>query len=196
MDLRIKRITLWPGEGMSSITAVPYAGVVMTRARSLLSWGGLAAALLGVMLARWTWLFLAPASAAMPPAAWEASADAGRVFGKAAVPAAAGAAALGDIKLIGVFANRTKGFAVMQVGGKQIGVAQGDDVKPGVRLVETHPDYVVLDQGGANQRVDLSGAAAAPSPDIPSRGIPTPGESAVLEAAPQRDMARMEARRP
>lgn len=195
MDLRIKRIRLWPGEGKSSIKAVPYAGAVMTRARPLLSWGALTAALLGVMLARWTWLLLAPEGAAMPPAAWEASDDAGRVFGKAAVPTAANTAALGNIKLIGVFANRTKGFAIMQVDGKQIGVAQGDDVKPGVRLVETHPDYVVLDQGGIGQRVDLAGAAAAPSPDIPSRSIPAPTESAALEATPRRDMVRMEAGR-
>lgn len=164
---------LWRREGRSSITAVPYAGGVAARARSLLSWGALAAALLGVMLARWTWLLLAPEGAALPPAAWEASEDAGRVFGTAAGPAAAAMAAPANIKLIGVFANRTKGFAIMQVDDKQIGVAQGEDVRPGLRLAETHPDYVVLDQGGVTQRVELSGAPAAPAaPAMPAGALP------------------------
>lgn len=189
MDLRIKRIKLWPGEGKSSITAAAYGGTLAARARPLFSWGVLAAALLGVTLARWTWLLLAPAGAAMPPAAWEASDDAGRVFGTAAAPAAAATAALGNIKLIGVFANRTKGFAIMQVDDKQIGVAQGDDVKPGLRLAETHADYVVLDQGGVSQRVDLTGAAPAPSPAVPSHATPPGGPTGLVPTPPQPDAA-------
>jgi Type II secretion system protein C len=142
----------------------------VSRAGSLLSWSALAAAVLGVMAARWTWLLLTPDGAAMPPAAWEEASDnAGRVFGTAPAPAAAAGAAPINIKLVGVFANRTKGFAILQVDDKQIGVAQGDEVRPGLRLAETHADYVVLNQGGATQRVQLTGAAA-PSGAVPVLG--------------------------
>lgn len=180
MDLGIKLIKFRPWGGKSQITAVPYARALLARAVSLFSWNALIAALLGIMLARWAWLLFAPADAVMPPAAWEASDDAGRVFGTATESAAVATVALGNIKLIGVFANQTKGFAIMQVDGKQLGVAQGEDIKPGVRLVETHPDHVVLSQGGVESRVVLTGAPAIPSPAMPApaalpRSIQPPG---------------------
>jgi len=67
---------------------------------------------------------------------------------------------MANIKLIGVFAHRTKGFAVMLVDEKQVGVALGEEVRPGIRLAETHADHVVLEQGGARRRVDMTGTAA------------------------------------
>lgn len=144
----------------------------MNRLRRITSWRTLGAALLGIILARWTWLLFAPVGAAMAPATWQASPDSGQLFGKAPLTAGATATAAppANIKLIGVFANRTKGFAVMEVNNKQIGVAQGDDVSPGVRLEETHADYVVLSQGGVRQRVMLSGAPS-PGPGSPAAGI-------------------------
>lgn len=180
MDFRLKRIISWPKGGKPSISAAPYAGAMIARAGPLFSWWALAAILLGVMLARWTWLLFTPHSAVMPPAVGEVSTDAGHVFGTATGPAAVATVAAGNIQLVGVFANRTKGFAIMQVDGKQIGVAQGEDVKPGLRLAETHPDHVVLDQSGVAQRVDLTGAPPAPAlartPAItPQVGLPSAG---------------------
>lgn len=137
----------------------------MARVRRIFSWGALGAALLGVVAARWTWLLFAPAGAAMPPVAWEPSDDGERLFGTAPESAAAITLTAGDIKLVGVFANSTKGFAVMQIDDRQVGVALGHEVRPGVRLVETHSDYVVLDQGGVRERVILSGAPARASPN-------------------------------
>jgi len=124
------------------------------------SWQAVGAALLGIVLAKWTWALLAPASPAMPAAGWEGSGEAARLFGTAPVQEAPALASASNIKLIGVFAHRTQGFAVLQMDDKQIGVALGEEVKPGIRLVETYADHVVLEQGGASQRVDLSGASA------------------------------------
>lgn len=154
-------------------------------AQRFFSWRGLGAALLGVMLAKWTWVLLAPAGPAMPVAALEATGDAGRLFGTASVADAAAQASLGNIKLIGVFAHRTRGFAVLQSDDKQIGVALGEEVKPGVRLVETRADHVVLEQGGVRQRVDITGAAASggTSPGTSGPAIAPPGNASSASSA-------------
>lgn len=173
---------------MSSILAVS-KGKSSGIALNFLSWQGLGAALLGVMLAKWTWVLFAPGSPAMPVAAWEASDDAGRLFGTARVQEAP-SAPMGNIRLIGVFAHRTKGFAVMQIDEKQIGVALGEEVKPGIRLMETYSDHVMLEQAGMRQRVNLAGASApagvsvAPPSGMPA-GVTAPDNSAILSASSQ-----------
>lgn len=158
------------------VIAASLAGKPGALARQVFSWHALGAAILGAVLAKWTWVLLSPASAAMPPAAWEAADDAGRLFGTARVAEAQAAAPLSNIKLIGVFAHRTKGFAVLQVDDKQIGVAQGEEIKPGIRLVETHGDHVMIEQAGVRQRVELTGAAA-------SGGMPAPATAPAFAPA-------------
>lgn len=165
MRLRIK---FWP-QGMVSAISARATGKPAGLARQFFSWQGVGAAVLGVLLAKWTWLLFAPASPAMPAAAWEASGEAERVFGTVSVADTAALSSLGNIKLIGVFAHRTRGFAVMQVDEKQIGIGLGDEVKPGVKLVETHADYVLLERADIRQRVDLTGASS------PSVAGPVPG---------------------
>jgi hypothetical protein len=166
-----------PVIGKSSTAGMQPSGTELSRARRFFSWGGLGAALLGVMFARWTWLLFAPAGAVMPPALPEASDDAGRLFGTAHQTAAAAATALtfSNIKLIGVFANPVQGFAVVRIDGKQRSVPLGAEVSPGVRLVETHRYYVVLDQGGVRSRLDLSAASA---PAVSGAGPPQPASGA------------------
>jgi len=156
------RIRLWP-QTMTMASSVQATGKIGGVLRQFFSWRSVGAALLGVLLAKWTWLLFAPASPAIPAAAWEASAEAERVFGTASVTDTSAPATLGNIKLVGVFAHRTRGFAVMLVDEKQIGVGQGDEVKPGIRLVETHADHVILERAGIRQRVDLT-SVAAPEP--------------------------------
>ncbi len=171
MRLRVK---FWRQGTMPFVSGAPAArlGGLL---RGLFSWQGLGAALLGMMLAKWAWALLGPASQAMPSAEWKTSADADRLFGTASVTDAQSSASLGNIKLVGVFANRSKGFAVMQVDEKQVGVALGEEVTPGVRLVETHPDHVTLERGNERQRVDLS-AGIAPGATVVAapRGVPAP----------------------
>jgi general secretion pathway protein C len=41
---------------------------------------------------------------------------------------------------------------VVQLDAKQIlAVHEGDDVAPGVRLAEVHPDHVILERGGTRE---------------------------------------------
>jgi general secretion pathway protein C len=112
-----------------------------------------ALALLGVVLAYWTWVWLAPAAAARAPAAPESAASSvssAGLFGSAS----AGAAASGSIRLIGVVAawGDRRGHAVLRLDGKTtVAVLQGADIEPGVRLAEVHVDHIVIERSGARE---------------------------------------------
>ncbi len=114
-----------------------------------------ALALLGMVLAYWTWAWFAPrAEPRMQPATVEAGSmvSAGQVFGQAARNSAVPTGIA--IRLLGIVAaSRGRlGNAVVQLDAKQIlAVTEGGDVAPGIRLAEVHPDYVVLERGGARE---------------------------------------------
>lgn len=130
--------------------------------RLSLPWRGLGALVLGVLLARWSWILFAPHATAIAVAPEHASAvEAGRLFGAAASGVSpAGGMALPNVRLTGVFAGKP-GFAVLKLDGKQqVGVAVGEYVAPGVKLLEVHPDYVLLERAGVQQRVNLEEKAA------------------------------------
>jgi hypothetical protein len=140
-------------------------------------WGGLLATLL---LAKHVWVLFAPAEHAVPGTTVAAqSSQAEQLFGSVATTTSA--ASLNGIRPIGIFASRINGFAVMMTETGQLGVGLGGEVAPGIRLVETHADYVILERNGVRQRVDLSKAPAAaggitpvaPSP-IQVRGMTIP----------------------
>jgi general secretion pathway protein C len=119
-------------------------------------WGGLLATLL---LAKHAWVLFAPSEHAVPSTAIAAQpVQAGQLFGT--VSAATSTASLNGIRPIGIFASRKDGFAVMQTENGQVGVGVGGQVVPGIRLVETHPRYVILERNGIQQRVDLGQAPA------------------------------------
>jgi general secretion pathway protein C len=139
-------------------------------------WGGLLAMLL---LAKHAWVLFAPAEHAVPGTTVATqSAQAEQLFGT--VSTSTSSASLNGIRPIGIFASRKNGFAVMQTETGQIGVGLGGQVAPGIRLVETHADYVILERNGVQQRVDLSKAPAAtggvtPARDAaPARGMTVP----------------------
>jgi hypothetical protein len=120
-------------------------------------WGGLLAMLL---LAKHAWVLFAPAERAVPASAIASQSDgAGQMFGT--VSTASSSASLNGIRPVGIFAAGESGFAVMQTESGQVGVGVGGQIVPGVRLVETHADYVILERNGSRQRVDLDKAAAA-----------------------------------
>jgi len=134
-------------------------------------WGGLLAMLL---LAKHVWVLFAPAEHAIPGTTVATqSAQTEQLFGT--VTTASSTASLNGIRPIGIFASRKNGFAVMMTETGQIGVGLGGEVAPGIRLVETHADYVILERNGVQQRVDLGKAPAA-----------TDGISPAREAAPAR----------
>lgn len=133
-----------------------------TLLRLSLPWRGFGALVLGVLLARWSWILFAPHATATAVVPEHASAvETGRLFGSAASGVSqAGGMALPNVRLTGVFAGKP-GFAVLKLDGKQqVGVAVGENVVPGTKLLEVHPDYVLLERAGVQQRVNLEEKAA------------------------------------
>ena len=128
-------------------------------------------------LAYWTWQLVAPApSTRLPPAsAVEVDTAAiARLFG-ADAPSAAGNSVDGLV-LKGVVAP-TPGTAASAIfaprAGKDISIFIGDDVRPGVKLVEVDPDHVIVSRGGVRERIDLAIAhsTAAPRGNAVARGF-------------------------
>jgi general secretion pathway protein C len=113
-----------------------------------------ALALLVLVAAYWTWVWLAPLPESRAPAAADkgtAAGAAGALFGATrrdpSAPAPTGIA----IRLLGVVAatGGRHGYAVVQLEAKEIlAVREGEDVAPGIRLAEVGTDRVILERGG------------------------------------------------
>jgi len=114
-------------------------------------------ALLGLVLAYWTWAWFAPRAVPRAAAAVMQSgtlAAASGLFGTVRPEQSATAPTGMAIKLLGVAATNggRRGYAVVQLGGKEIlAVLEGGEVAPGVELAEVHPDHVVLQRGGVRE---------------------------------------------
>jgi general secretion pathway protein C len=111
-------------------------------------------------LAYWTWVFVAPPrvdAGAARPAAVVDLAQIARLFG-AAAPAGGPS---GDLVLKGVVAP-TPGVAASAIfaprAGRDVSVFIGDEVRPGVKLVEVDPDHVIVERAGVRERIDLASA--------------------------------------
>jgi general secretion pathway protein C len=118
-------------------------------------------------LAYWTWVFVAPPAAPARearPAAIVDLAEIARLFG-ATAPSGGNS---GDLVLKGVVAP-TPGVAASAIfaprAGRDMSVFIGDDVRPGVKLVEVDPDHVIVERAGVRERIDLATAkSTAPPP--------------------------------
>jgi general secretion pathway protein C len=113
-----------------------------------------ALALLGVVLAYWSWVWLAPVAAARAPAAPQAASGASTAAGLFGSAKQGAAASAGSIRLIGVVAasGERRGHAVLRLDGKTtVAVLQGEDIEPGLRLAEVHVDHVVMERSGARE---------------------------------------------
>lgn len=131
--------------------------------------------LLAWQLAYWTWVFFAPRDVAAPPAQQSSDIDLAaiaRMFG--AAPPAGGdrPVAGGGLRLKGVIAP-TPGVtasAIFSTGsGRDIGVPIQGEVQPGLKLVEVHPDHVVLARAGVRSRIDLDQPRSAAASKAPGR---------------------------
>jgi hypothetical protein len=119
------------------------------------------------VLAYWGWRWFGPTPVALPPERFEGDtvrriADA-HLFGAAPASTSADASlSTGDLKLLGVFAERDgRGYALFRAGSRgALFVAMGSEVAPGVRLDAVRPDGVTLVQGGARRDVALRQASA------------------------------------
>jgi general secretion pathway protein C len=116
-----------------------------------------AVALLGAVLAYWTWVWFAPrAVPRMETSSVQSGsvAAAGGIFGRVPRNQAAAAPTGIAIKLLGVVAasGGRRGYAVLQLEAKQIlAVHEGEDVAPGIKLAEVHADHVILERNGVRE---------------------------------------------
>jgi len=149
--------------------ALPFGrtNLAQTALVSLLSL--IAAALLGAVLAYWTWAWFAP----RPEPRIEASAAqsgslaaAGSIFGNVPRNQAAAAPTGIAIKLLGVVAaaGGRRGYSIVQLEGKSIlAVHEGEDVAPGIRLAEVHADHVILERSGVREKLALPERKGSPA---------------------------------
>ena len=122
----------------------------------------LALALLAVVIAHWGWKWFGPAPIAMPLVAppgdpVQRIADA-RLFGTSTpAPKAAPAASTGELRLLGIFAERDgKGFALFRAGARgPLLIAAGAEVAPGVRLETVRIASVTLIDNGERREIAL-----------------------------------------
>lgn len=127
-----------------------------------------ACALLGFTIAYWTWAWFAPRTQsrieAEVPAAGAVAAASG-LFGKAASAADDAAIPAGAILLLGIMAaaDSRAGRALVRVDGNpSVAVRAGEDIEPGLQLVEVHADHIVLDRGGAQEALVLPAPGRSP----------------------------------
>ena len=121
--------------------------------------------ILAWQLAYWTWTFVAPPSADVAASSRAAEVDLAaiaRLFGGSA--SSTGATSVDGLVLKGVVAP-TPGVAASAIfaprAGKDISVFIGNDVSPGVKLVEVQPDHVIVARAGTRERIDLAAPHSA-----------------------------------
>jgi general secretion pathway protein C len=133
-------------------------------------------------LAHWTWVFLSP-----PPLASVAPADgpadlavAARLFGgTVGGTSTTAAASTSGLRLKGVVAPTpgTAASAIFNKGsGKDVSVYIGNEVTPGVKLVEVLPDAAIVSRSGVRERIEL---------DVRKATATLPRGSRAAAAAPQ-----------
>ncbi len=119
-----------------------------------------ALALLGVVLAYWTWAWLAPRPEPRAPAAAQPGGRAQAahgLFGSArrengAAPAGFAVGLLGVVAARNSHSGTEPGYAVLRLDARQtVAVREGAEIEPGVRLAEVHADHVVLERSGVRE---------------------------------------------
>ena len=126
----------------------------MKNAVSLATFAALA--LLGAVLAYWTWAWFAPLPAPRAPAVVETAgrtSSASALFGRLKADSGA-VAASGALRLLGVVAatGAKRGYAVLRLDAKKtVAVPQGEEVEPGLRLAEVYADRIILDRNGVRE---------------------------------------------
>jgi general secretion pathway protein C len=153
-----------------------------------------AVALLGAVLAYWTWAWFAPRAEPRLEAAAAQSgsaASAGAIFGTVPRTRTAAAPTGIAIKLLGVVAaaGGRRGYAVVQLEGKQVlAVHEGEDVAPGVRLAEVLADHVILERSGMRETLALPERKGLGTAPAQAAGAPAAqaAASAAAQAAAQK----------
>jgi len=145
----------------------------------------LALALLCWVLARWTWVVIAPAAPPVPPptaapidlqAALDEILRARLFSGKPSAQPPVAPASRHDVQLAGVLATlpNGRGWAVLQLEGKphQVAVAaSGAEILPGVVLDQVLADHVVVRRQGNRERIELARRVSAAPSAAPASGL-------------------------
>jgi general secretion pathway protein C len=143
----------------------------------------------GLVLAYWTWVWFAPR---VEPRAEVVAAESGNlaaaslVFGRVERNKGAAAPTGIAIKLLGVVAasGGRRGYAVVQLEGKQIlAVHEAEDVTPGLRLAEVHPDHVILERGGVREMLAWPQKKGSSAAVAQVAAAPRPAEAAAPKPA-------------
>ena len=145
-----------------------------------------ALALLSVVVAYWGWQIVAPARVHVPaavPADPAAALLASGLFAgpppSASVPAdnaAAPTAGIGDMRLLGVFAEPGgRGYALFRMASGPRLVAAGSEIAPGATLTEVRPDGIRVREAGGERRIDLR--------STPQRSAPAPATASSAKTA-------------
>ena len=119
-----------------------------------------ALALLGLVLAYWTWAWLAPrpepraqsaVTGGRAEVAYGLFGNSRRDNGGSSEGAATTAAAVGLLGIVAASGSQPS-YAVLRLDAKQtVAVREGEEIDRGVRLVEVHADYVVLERSGVRE---------------------------------------------
>jgi general secretion pathway protein C len=140
-----------------------------------------ALALLGLVLAYWTWAWFAPRVEPRAQAAVLAGSDtvgltraATGLFGGAPAGRNGSAPTRNSVGLLGVVAasGGRSSYAVLRLDAKKtVAVSAGAEVEPGLRLVEVHVDHIVLERNGARETLAWpeQGRAAAGAAPLAAR---------------------------
>lgn len=113
-----------------------------------------------MVLAYWTWGLLSPSSEPRIQTVLavtdfgDSSEAAHRLFGNVAQGNSQAAAGASGIALLGVIAapGTQSGYAVMRLDAKRtVAVREGEEIEPGVRVLEVHADHVVLERSGQRE---------------------------------------------
>lgn len=113
--------------------------------------------LLGLVLAYWTWAWLAPRPEPREQAAVQTGSRleaAYGLFGSVQRDRGGAAPTASALRLLGVVAasGTRPGYAVLRLDAKKTAaVLQGAEVEPGLRLVEVHVNHIVLERNGARE---------------------------------------------
>jgi len=143
----------------------------------------------GLVLAYWTWIWFAPTA---EPRTEVVAAESGNlaaaslVFGRVERNKSAAAPTGIAIKLLGVVAasGGRRGYAVVQLEGKQIlAVHETEDVSPGLRLAEVHPEHVILERGGVREMLAWPQKKGTAAPVAQVAAAPRPAEVAAPKPA-------------
>jgi len=117
-----------------------------------------ALALLGLVLAYWTWTLAAPRPESRVRAAEQTGGQIQAAYGLFgnAQQGRDKISAGGTVKLLGVVADQgtRSGYAVLRLDAKRtVAVREGGEIESGMRLVEVRADHVVLERNGQRETI-------------------------------------------